>query len=180
MQETNLYTAIIPSMIKSLTALKGILTKAEAHVESHKLSWMSFEEALLQDKLIFDQFSLVRQVQIACDNAKGAASRLAEVENPKHEDTEKTFAELQARIDKTIEFVNSIKPEQIIGKEAIHVTLPFQPTKYLTGFEYATEFAIPNFMFHITTAYAIIRKNGVPLGKAEFIGAISLKDVKSE
>lgn len=179
MPQTNLYTITIAPMIKSLTALKTVLDKATAHVEAHKLSWMSFEESMLNDRIIFDQFHLIRQIQIACDNAKGAAARLAEVEVPKHDDTEKTFAELQKRIDTTLEFVNSIKSEQIIGKEDIHVILPYFPDKYLTGFEYATEYAMPNFMFHVTTAYAIIRKNGVPLGKGDFIGSISFKDLKS-
>ncbi|MBU6310499.1 DUF1993 family protein [Patescibacteria group bacterium] len=175
MQETNLYTVTIPPLIKSLTALKKILEKAKAHTDTKKLSWMDFEHALLSDKLVFNQFDFKKQVQLACDNAKGAAARLAEVEVPKHEDTEATFTDLVARIDKTLEFIATIKPEQVIGKEDSKVTLPYWPDKHLTGFEYATEYVIPNFYFHITTAYAILRKNGIDIGKEDFMGGLPLK-----
>ena len=176
MQQTNLYTVTIPPLVKALTALKGILEKAKAHTDTKKLSWMDFEHALLTDKLVFNQFDFKRQVQVACDNAKGAAARLAEVEVPKHEDNEATFADLVARIDKTLEFVRTIKPEQVIGKEGVKVTLPYWKDKHMTGFEYATEYVIPNFYFHITTAYAILRKNGVDIGKDDYMGSLPLKD----
>lgn len=178
-QETNLYTVTIVPMMKSLTALSGILDKVDSHAKSKQLEWHPAgmqESALLESRLISDQFPFVRQVQVACDNAKGLAARLAEIEAPKHEDNEKTIAELKARIDKTIAFLKTIKPEQIIGKEAIKVTTPYWNGKHVTGFEYATEQAIPNFYFHLTTAYAIMRKNGVNLGKADYIGALPLKD----
>lgn len=175
MQETNLYTVTIPPLVKALTALKGILEKAKAHTDTKKLSWMDFEHALLTDKLVFNQFDFKKQVQVACDNAKGAAARLAEVEVPKHEDNEATFADLVTRIDKTLEFVRTIKPEQVIGKEGIKVTLPYWKDKHMTGFEYATEYVIPNFYFHITTAYAILRKNGVDIGKDDYMGGLPLK-----
>lgn len=177
MQQTNLYTVTIPPLVKALTALKGILEKAKAHTDTKKLSWMDFEHALLTDKLVFNQFNFLKQVQVACDNAKGAAARLAEVEVPKHEDNEATFADLVARIDKTLAFVQTIKPEQVIGKEGIKVTLPYWKDKYFTGFEYATEYVLPNFYFHITTAYAILRKNGVDLGKEDYMGGLPLKDL---
>lgn len=177
MQETNLYTVTIPPLVKALTALKGILEKAKAHTDTKKLSWMDFEHALLTDKLVFNQFDFKKQVQVACDNAKGAAARLAEVEVPKHEDNEATFADLVARIDKTLEFVKTIKPGQVIGKEGIKVTLPYWKDKHMTGFEYATEYVIPNFYFHITTAYAILRKNGVDIGKDDYMGGLPLKDM---
>lgn len=176
MQQTNLYTVTIPPLTKALTALKGILAKAKDHTDAKKLSWMDFEHALLSDKLVFNQFDFTKQVQIACDNVKGGAARLAEVDIPKYEDTEKTFAELVARIDKTLDFVKTIKPEQIIGKEGIRVTLPYWPGKYMTGFEYATEYLVPNFYFHLTTAYAILRKNGVDIGKEDYMGGLPLKD----
>ena len=175
MQQTNLYSVTIPPMVKALGALKNILVKAKAHADTKKLSWADFEHALLTDKLVFNQFPFVKQVQVACDNAKGAAGRLAEVEIPKFEDTEKTFDELVARIDKTLAFVATIKPEQVIGKEDIKVTLPYWPDKHMTGFEYATEYVIPNFFFHVTTAYAILRKNGVDLGKEDYMGGLPLK-----
>ncbi len=176
MEQTNLYTVTIPPMMKALEALKGVLEKGKKHAEGKKLSWMDFEHALLGDRLIFDQFPLMRQVQVACDNAKGGAARLAEVEIPKFEDDEKTIDELIARIDKTLAFVKTIKPDQVIGKEAIKVTLPYWENKHMTGFGYATEYLLPNFYFHLTTAYAILRKNGVEIGKADFMGGLPLKD----
>lgn len=177
MQQTNLYTVTIPPLVKALTALKGILEKAKAHTDTKKLSWADFEHALLSDKLVFNQFDFTKQVQVACDNAKGAAARLAEVEVPKHEDNEKSFADLVARIDKTLAFIATIKPEQIIGKEGIKVTLPYWKDKYFAGFEYATEYVLPNFYFHLTTAYSILRKNGVDIGKDDYMGSLPLKDL---
>lgn len=176
MQQTNLYTVTIPPLVKTLTALKSILEKAKAHTDTKKLTWMDFEHALLTDKLVFNQFDFKKQVQVACDNAKGAAARLAEVEVPKHDDTEATFADLVARIDKTLAFIATIQPEQIVGKEDIQVSLPYWPGKYFTGFEYATEYVLPNFYFHVTTAYAILRKNGIDVGKNDFLGDLPLKD----
>lgn len=166
-------------MIKSLKALSTILDKAGAHATSKQLDWHPAgmqEDALLQSRLISDQFPFIRQVQVACDNAKGAAARLAEVEIPKHEDTEKTFSELKARIEKTVAFLETIKPEQIIGKEAIKVTLPYWMGKHMTGFEYVTESLLPNFYFHVATAYSILRMNGVNIGKSDYMGTLPLKD----
>jgi len=162
-------------MMKALTALDKILDKAAAYAESKKTPKRSFEEALLNDRLIFDQFPLASQVRIACDNAKGGAARLAEAEIPSFEDNEKTVAELQARIEKTLAFLKTIEPEQVVGKEAVKVSLPYWDGKHTTGFEYATEYLMPNFFFHVVTAYAILRKNGVPLGKNDYIGGLPLK-----
>ena len=180
MQETNLYSVSIPPMMKALKALSKILDKAIAHAESkgtERRPGSVHMEALLNDRLIFDQFNLTKQVQVACDNAKGAAARLAGTDIPKFEDNEKTAEELKARIDKTIVFLKTIKPEQVIGKESAKISLPYFKDKYFTGFEYVTEYLMPNFYFHITTAYAILRKNGVYIGKADFIGGLSLKDL---
>lgn len=180
MQETNLYTITIPPMMKTLTALSGILDKLESHASAKQLDWhppKMQEAALLNSHLIFDQFPFLRQVQIACDNAKGGAARLAEIEIPKFEDDEKTVAELKARINKTTAFLETIKPEKIIGKEGVKITLPYWDGKSLHGFEYVTEYLIPNFYFHVTTAYSILRKNGVPLGKADYMGELPLKDL---
>ncbi|MBI5457995.1 DUF1993 domain-containing protein [Candidatus Kaiserbacteria bacterium] len=173
--ETNLYTVTIPPMMKALGALSKILDKAAAYAESKKTPKRAFEEALMNDRLVFDQFPFAAQVRIACDNAKGGAARLAEVEIPAFEDNEKTIAELQARIEKTLAFLKTIKPEQVIGKEAIQVSLPYWDGKHTTAFEYVTEYLLPNFFFHVTTAYAILRKNGVPLGKSDYIGGLPLK-----
>ena len=175
MQETSLCSVTVPVMAKALEAFSKILDKAAAYAESKKTPKRTFEEALLNDRLIFDQFPLATQVRIACDNAKGGAARLAEVEIPAFEDNEKTIAELQARIAKTLAFLKTIKPEQIIGKEGIKVSLSYWDGKSLTGFEYATQYLIPNFRFHVVTAYAILRKNGVPIGKSDYIGVLPLK-----
>ncbi len=175
MQETNLYTITIPPVVKSLESLSKLLDKAAEHAAERKTTRFDFEESLLQSRLVFDQFPLVRQIQIAADNAKSVASRLAEIELPKYEDTEKSIEELKARLDKTIAFVKSIKPEQIIGKEGVKVSLPHWEGKYMTGFEYVTEQLLPNFYFHMTTAYAILRKNGVHIGKGDFLGPLPLK-----
>lgn len=167
-------------MIKALKALSAILDKSMAHAETkgtERQPGSKHMEALLQDRLVFDQFPLVRQIQIATDNAKGAVGRLAEIEIPKFEDNERTVEELKTRIDKTIKFLESIKPEQIIGKENVKVTLPYYPNKYFTGLEYVTEYLIPNFFFHVTTAYAILRKNGVNIGKSDYLGNLSMKDL---
>lgn len=174
-QETNLYTVTIPPMIKALESLIHLLEKAEAHAASKKTPRLDFEDALLQSRLVFDQFPLVRQIQIAADNAKNAAARLSETEVPKFDDTEKTIAELKSRLEKTIEIVKSIKPEQIVGKEGLKISLPYWDGKHLTGFEYVTEQLIPNFYFHVATAYAILRKNGLHIGKGDYLGPLPLK-----
>ena len=178
MHETNLYTVTIPPMIKTLGALSKLLDKVAKHAESKQLEWHPKgmqEDALLQSRLISDQFPFVRQVQVACDNAKGAAARLAEIEIPKFEDTEKTIEELKARIDKTLKFLKTIKPEQVIGKEKVKVSLPYWSGKSLDGFTYVTEYLIPNFYFHVTTAYSIMRTNGVQIGKDDYVGGLPLK-----
>lgn len=180
MYETNLYTITVPPMIKSLKALSGLLDKLEAHAATKQLDWhppKMQESALLNSHLIADQFPLVRQIQVACDNAKGGIGRIAEVEIPAFEDTEKTVAELKERIDKTIAFISTIKPEQVIGKEEVKVSLPYWNGKSLHAFEYVTEYLIPNFYFHVATAYSILRANGVAIGKADYIGGLSLKDL---
>lgn len=177
-QQTNLYTVTIPPMMKTLGALSKLLDKVASHAASKQLAWHPAgmqEGALLQSRLISDQFPFVRQIQVACDNAKGAAARLAEIEIPKFEDSEKTVEELKARIDKTIAFLQTIKPDQIIGKEKITISLPYWDGKHLTAFEYVTEYLIPNFYFHVATAYSILRSNGLQIGKDDYIGGLSLK-----
>lgn len=175
MEQTNLYTMTIPPMMKTLKNLSGILDKAAAHAESKKTVKRTFEESLLQDRLVFDQFPFLKQVQVACDNGKGGAARLAGVEAPKMEDNEKTVTELKARIDKTLAFMQEIKPEQIIGQEERKVKLPYWD-KEMTAFGYATEYLMPNFYFHVATAYSILRKNGVDLGKMDYIGSVPFVD----
>lgn len=181
MTETNLYTTSIPPMLKSLKSLLAILEKGMSHAEtkaSERQPGSHHMEVLLNDRLVFDQFPLIRQIQITCDTAKGAVNRLAEIEVPKIEDNEKTLEEVKARIKTTIEILENVKPEQIIGKENAKVVLPYYPSKYFTGFEYVTEFVMPNFYFHLTTAYAILRKNGVNIGKGDFLGDLPMKDLE--
>jgi uncharacterized protein len=122
-------------------------------------------------RLVADMFPLSRQVQIACDTAKGAVARLAGAEVPKHEDTEQTLAELKQRIAKTIDFVLSVGPEKIDGSEERAVTLRLggKDVTY-TGLQYLLGHAYPNFYFHVTTAYDILRANGVDIGKRDYIG----------
>jgi hypothetical protein len=179
MQETNLYTVTVPPMIKALTALSGVLDKVSAHADGKQLEWHPKgmqEDALLNARLISDQFPFVRQVQVACDNAKNGVARIAGIEAPKHEDTEKTVAELKARVDKTVAFLETIKPEQVIGQEERSVTLAFWPDKKMTAFGYVTGYLLPNFYFHLTTAYSIMRSNGVQIGKSDYIGGMPFTD----
>ena len=180
MQQTNLYAVTIPPMMKALETLSKLMDKATAHVETKATERHPASEhlsSLLNDRLVFDQFPFTKQVQIACDNAKGGAARLAEIEISVYEDNEKTVPELKARIEKTMAFLKTIEPKQIIGKEGIKISLPYFPTKYITGFEYATEYLLPNFYFHIVTAYSILRKNGVDIGKKDYINGLPLKDL---
>jgi len=162
-----MYQASAPRFARLLRNLSAILAKAQAHVEANKLE----PAALTAYRLFPDMFPLTRQVQIACDQAKGAVARLAGVEPPKYEDTEQTFAELQARIARTIDFVESMKPAQIDGSEAREVVLKMRAGELrLQGLDYLLSHAYPNFYFHVTTAYNILRHNGVALGKMDFIG----------
>jgi len=156
-----------PRFIHTLNALSAILSKAAAHAETKKIDPL----ALTSFRLYPDMFPLSRQVQIACDMAKGAAARLGGVEIPKYEDTEKTFEELKARIAKTIAFIQSVKPGQVDGSEEKAIVLKggsgelkFTGTDYLLGFVY------PNFYFHVATAYNILRHNGIEIGKNDFLG----------
>lgn len=171
MQKMSLYTVAVPMTVKSLQNLKAILGKAKVFVDMKKIE----EKILLEAHLALDQYPLVKQVQIACDNAKGTAGRLANVEPPKMEDNEKTLAELEVRIEKTIAFVGSLTEAQFEGSEEQKVPIYFLPGKYLSGFEYVTEMALPNFYFHLTTAYSILRHYGLEIGKTDFIGDVDFK-----
>ena len=165
----SLYDVSIPVFALSLNNLAAILQKAAGHAETKKVD----PKALPAARLIIDMLPLSAQIQIACDTAKGAAARLAGIEIPKHEDTEATLDELKARIVKTLEFIKSIKPDQLHGAETREITLKFpQSTLKFTGVNYLTNFVLPNFYFHVTMAYALLRKNGVELGKRDFLGPI--------
>lgn len=168
----DIYTYTVPLFIKLLGGLKNVLLKGQSFAVEHGVQ----EADLLNDRLAPDMFPLLKQVQVACDNAKGAVARLAGVEAPKHENTEQTFEELLARIDNTIEFVKSVPESAFAGAAERKITLPYFENKYFTGFDYAREYAIPNFIFHVVTAYSIVRKNGVQIGKADFINGLPLQD----
>ncbi len=165
----SLYAASIPVFKQMLNALSDVLNKAEAHATAKNIE----PNALLQARLFPDMFQLVRQVQIAVDFAKGVSARLAEIEVPKYEDSEVTFADLQALIAKVLAFVDTIKPEQIDGKEGIEIiTRPGTPKeKRFSGQSYLLTYGLPQFFFHVTTAYALLRHNGVEVGKRDYMGA---------
>lgn len=172
--ETNLYTMTIPPMTKMLKNLSAILDKSVSHAATRSTERQPVDvrvEALLNDRLVFDQFNLLKQIQVVTDNAKGGAARLAGVEAPKFEDSEKTIEELKTRIAKTVAFLETIKPEQVIDQEERRVKLPYFPNE-MTAFGYATEYLMPNFYFHAVTAYAILRKNGIELGKTDYMGQL--------
>jgi hypothetical protein len=162
-----MYQASAPRFINILKNLSAILDKAQAHCDARKIDPLVLTSA----RLYPDMFALARQVQVACDTAKGAIARLAAVEIPKHEDTEKTFEELKARIAKTVAFVETLKPAQIDGSEAKEIALKLgtREVKW-QGMQYLLGFALPNFYFHAATAYDILRHNGVELAKRDFIG----------
>ena len=165
----SLYDFTVPAFARALTNLSNQLDKAHAHATAKKIDFKAFADT----RLIADMLPLTAQVQIASDNAKGAVARLAGIEAPKYEDTEKTYEELKARIAKTLDFIKSVKPEQFAGAESREVVLKFpQVTLTFIGQDYLTKFALPNFYFHATMAYALLRKNGVELGKPDFMGAI--------
>lgn len=163
----SMYQASAPRFVNILTNLSAILDKAQAHAEAKK-----FDPAVLTtDRLYPDMLPMARQVQIACDGAKGAVARLAGVEIPKHDDTEQTFAELKGRIAKTIAFVESIKPAQLESTEDKEIVLKLggKETKF-NGMQFLLGHALPNFYFHVVTAYGILRHNGVEIGKRDYIG----------
>jgi uncharacterized protein len=163
----SMHQASVPAFAHTLTALSRILDKAEAHVAAKKIE----PAAILTMRLYPDMWTFTRQVQVACDFAKGGAARLAGAEVPTWPDTEASFAELAARIAKTVDFVKSFAPAQIDGSETREITIPVggQP-RIFTGQSYLVDFALPNFYFHVTTAYAILRHAGVELGKRDFLG----------
>ena len=164
-----MYHASLPVFINGLNNLSTILTKAVAYAESKKID----PTILLNSRLAPDMFPLTRQVQITTDMVKGCAARLSGVENPVYPDTETSFDELQARIQKTIDFLNSFKASSIDGTEEkkIHLKVGKRELNW-TGQNYLLHFVIPNFYFHITAAYAILRHNGLDIGKAEYLGKL--------
>jgi len=163
----SMYQASAPRFAHALRNLSAILDKAQAWSEAKKID-PAVPGGL---RLIADMFPLSRQVQIACDTAKGAVARLAGVEIPKHEDTEKTIPELKSRIARTLEFIESVPAAKLDGSEEREVVLKMRAGELqFSGLRYLMGHALPNFYFHCTTAYNILRANGVELGKKDFIG----------
>jgi len=167
-----LYDATVPQMSKMLTNLNRWLDKAVAHAEAKK-----FDPAvLLSARLAPDQYPLLKQIQAACDSAKSAAAHLSGQTQPKHPDTEQTLEEIRARIATCLAYLATFKASDFEGAETRPVSLPFLPGKVILGADYLNEMALPNFYFHITTAYAILRHNGVNVGKIDFIGGLKMRD----
>jgi hypothetical protein len=166
----SMHSASVPVFNRMLGNLSAWLEAAEAHAAEKK-----FEPAvLLGTRLAPDMLPFTRQVQIACDGAKFCVARLAGVTAPKHEDNEATMAELKARIASTLAFVNSVTAAQVDGSEDRDITIPRRDgSTVMKGEAYLKHFALPNLYFHVTTAYALLRHNGVPLGKADYLGKAS-------
>lgn len=170
--ENSYYAFSVPLFSNKLNALKGLLQKGEAFAKENGKT----DAEMLALKLWDDMFPLVKQVQIACDNAKAASSRLAGKEIPKMEDNEATFAELYARIDKTLAYLETFTPADFAGAADVKIKMPYFPEdSHFTGDGYLRYYAIANFLFHVVTAYDILRANGVPVGKADFAFALPLQ-----
>ena len=166
----SLYAASIPVFKQMLSSLDEILRKSEAHAMAKSIE----PNALLQARLFPDMFPLIRQVQIAADFSRGVSARLAGVEVPKFEDDQQSFADLHALLSKTLDFIDSFSPQQIDGKEDREIiTRPGTPKeKRFSGLAYLLSYGLPQFFFHVTTAYAILRHNGVEVGKRDYMGNI--------
>jgi uncharacterized protein len=164
----SMFDVSIPVLTRGLSNLSSILDKAAAHAAAKKFD----PSVLVQARLFPDMFPLSRQVQILCDTAKGAAGRLAGIDIPKHEDNETTIDQLKQRIAKTLEFVKSVKADQVHGAESKPIELKFpNATLKFTGLSYLTDFVLPNFFFHESIVYALLRSNGVEVGKMDFLGS---------
>lgn len=164
----SMYQASVPVFTRLLAALSAILDKAAAQAEAKKIDPAAF----LGARLFPDMFPLVRQVQVAADFAKNCSGRLAGVDLPKFNDTEASFEELKERLDKTLAFLKTLKPAQIDGSEDKDISFKMgQRDVTFKGTDYLLTNAMPNFYFHLTTAYAILRHNGVEVGKRDFLGS---------
>ena len=163
----SMYQASVPRFVNILGNLSNILDKAQAHVDAKKLD----PAALTTYRLFPDMLPMTKQVQIACDAAKGVVARLAGVEIPVHEDNEKTLAELKARIAKTIAFIQTVTPGQVDGSEDKEIVIKRgdQDTRY-KGMQFLLGNALPNFYFHVATTYNILRHNGIEIGKRDYLG----------
>lgn len=164
--QMTVFETTIPQFMLTLNALKNVLTKAKTWGEPKKVEMETF----FQMRLAPDMFSLGKQIQIACDIVKGVGNRLTPVTAPVFEDNEKTFEDYIQRIQKTMNYLEGIKPENFNGFEAKVIEFPWYPGKFLNGKDYLIQHAVPNFYFHVSMVYAIFRSNGVDLGKGDFLG----------
>jgi hypothetical protein len=165
--------ASLPVFEVSLNALSAILDKAEGYAGARKID----ASVLLNARLCPDMFALVRQVQVATDQVKNASARLAGVEPPRYEDNETTIDQLKARLGKTLGYLKTLDPKQIDAAADREITFPLGPTSkgHMKGSDYLNHFVLPNFYFHVTAAYAILRHCGVDIGKRDFLGVIPMK-----
>jgi uncharacterized protein len=169
-----LFSMTVTQYSKTLDNLSACLQKAALYAELKKFD----VDILLNSRLAPDQFNLIRQVQIACDTAKFGAARLCGKEAPSHPDTEKTLTELLERIKSVQIYLSTFSIADFDGASERHISQPRWEGKYLTGLEFALQHSIPNLFFHVTTAYAILRHNGVDLGKKDFLGVMPYKQPK--
>ncbi len=174
MDNTLIYDLTAVQMGRMLTALGTWLEKAEQHATAKKVDPV---DAFMDQRLIVDQYSLIEQIQSACDSAKFASARLTGKEPPKHPDTEKTFAEAKARVKSVVTYLNTFNADDFKGAFERKITQPWMEGKYLSGGDYLRSLIIPNFYFHLTTAYAIMRANGVDIGKGDYLGELNWKSL---
>lgn len=168
----DIYTYTVPVFVKLLGGLKNVLMKAKEDVTAGKLD----EAKLIEDRLAPDMFAFAKQVQVACDNAKLCAARFSGMEAPVNEDTEATLDELIARVDSTLAYLATVPEASFAGAADKKIEIKYFAPKWFTGFDYAREYAIPNFFFHLSMAYAIVRKNDVAIGKADYINGLPFQD----
>lgn len=166
-----LFEMTIAPFTKILHNLDLILDKADAYARTKKFD----VDVMLNDRLAPDMFTLIRQVQIACDTAKLCASRLTGKEAPVNDDSEKTLVDLKTRIRSTINYLETFSAKDFEASATRHISQPRWEGKYLTGTEYVLQHAVPNIYFHVTTAYAILRHNGVDVGKKDYLGELPFK-----
>lgn len=165
----SIYAMSVPVFVQGLGSLSAILDKAQSYAEARKI-----DPALVaQARLALDMFPLARQVQICTDQAKGCIARLAGAEIPVYQDTEQNLADLKARIAKTLDYLKGFTPQQLEGSEARDITLTVQgQPMHFKGAQYLAHWVLPNYFFHLTAAYAILRHNGLEIGKRDFLGKV--------
>lgn len=169
----NLYVDTKKVLVKSLNGAKHLLEKAEGQMAARG----DTAETLLQTRLAPDMFPFVKQVQVLCDNAKGAMARLSGIENPVMEDTETSLQELIARIQKTLDFVAKADEDALRDADSRKIILPYFKDKFLAAEDYARDYVLPNFFFHFSMAYAILRMKGYEIGKTDFIVGLNMQDL---